>query len=197
MATIAVDLDGVCYEWHRTVRYMFNEYKGYNLPPVDSWWDTWWAPKEKGYINAEDVNWLFTEGIDLGLFRYGHVTTGAVVGLRKLVDAGHRLLVATHRPTRAVPDTLAWLHYLDIPWSGVHIISDETSKTIVDADILLDDKTENCMDWAESQRTALLFDRPWNQKCPPSIRIHRVFGWTGVEKGMYLAEHVEDWGYRV
>jgi len=169
---IAIDLDGVCYEWQRTYRYMMREYRGVDMPPIEDFWYDWDAPDK--YTSEADREWLWTEGVRLGLFRYGHVTTGAIVGLRALIDRGHDLLVVTHRPSVAVPDTLAWLSYINIPWSEIHILSRGESKAQVDAKVLVDDKPANIYDWNEKNpsRRAIIYNRPWNKQCLAGFRAY-------------------------
>jgi 5'(3')-deoxyribonucleotidase len=41
-------------------------------------------------------------------------------------------------------------------------MSNMQSKTLVPADILVDDKRENLLEWAADGRTAIRFSRPWN-----------------------------------
>lgn len=175
---IVIDLDGPVYEYARTARYMINHYiRKPNelplLPPVAEFWTEWW-PKE---ISKEEWGWLNANGIKLGLFRYGHVTRGAIVGLRALHEAGHSLVVGTHRPEPAVPDTLAWLSYLNLPWSDVHILSNEEPKTQINGDILVDDKPANILPWLKLGRSGILFDRPWNKQ--PSFS-RRAYDWEAV-----------------
>lgn len=176
---IAVDLDGVCYEWRRTYRYMMHQYRGVEMPPVDKFWLSWNAPD--AYTSKEDRDWIWNEGVELGLFRYGHVLQGAVVGLRQLQALGHSLEVVTHRPSNAVLDTLAWLNYLAIPWSGIHIISNGANKARVSsADLLIDDKPENCEHFVEAGRRAILFHSPANENYEEGPIIQRADGWPGV-----------------
>ena len=172
---IAVDLDGVCYEFEKTARYMLREYRGCTgLETESTHWD--WISER---VSDVDWEWLWNDGVALGLFRFGHCVRGSINGLRQLRDAGHSLLAVTHRPSRAVPDTLAWLAYNGIPWSEVHILSDGQSKSTIKADILIDDKPENVDDWVNGVK-ALLFDRSWNQEYSDNTWVKRVFGWKGV-----------------
>ena len=184
---IGVDLDGVVYEFHRTVRYMLNHYREMDLPPADELFKEWW-PRE---VSKEDWDWVFSEGIKLGLFRYGHMTRGARVGLQALHDAGHDLLIITHRPETAVNDTIDWasLYFRDIPLAGINILSHGEPKYGVKADLLIDDKWENVRDWMEQTsiteaRRAILFDAPWNNSVPHKdlsrLDITRAIGWSGV-----------------
>jgi len=187
---IAIDLDGVTYEFERTARYMLRELRGYadvkELQTESTEWD--YIPN---HIGSDDWRWLWDEGIELGLFRYGHVSTGAIVGLRALLKAKHDLLVVTHRPRKAVPDTLAWLSYINIPFSEVHILSDGQRKSSVAADLIIDDKWENVREWAQRDRHAILFDRPWNQDHYDTDQITRAFGWGKV------VDAVQDVGLRL
>lgn len=175
---VAVDLDGTAYDWQRTVRYMLNNYRGCEIPPLEDFWFHWDAVDQ--YTTEEDRDWLWTEGIRLGLYRYGHVTQGAILGLQKILRRNHELLVVTHRPQSAVQDTIDWLSYIKIPWAEIHILSDGEPKTSVTADVLIDDKVENVREWQAAGRKGLLFDRPWNWYHADARGLERVKGWEGV-----------------
>jgi 5'(3')-deoxyribonucleotidase len=177
MSRIAVDLDGVCYEWDRTARYMLREYRGCaQLSKESASWNDL-----RDSVSKDDWDWLWTGGVKRGLFRYGHMVTGARLGLETLVRMRHKIIVVSHRPESAVSDTLEWagLYFKGIPLSGFHIMSSRHSKTTVSWDLLIDDKPENIEDAVEADRTGYLFDRPWNQGSTAGTR---VFGWTDVVK---------------
>lgn len=188
-----VDLDGVCYEWQRTYRYMLREYRGVEMPPIEDFWYRWDAQKDYG--TKADHDWMWSEGVKLGLFRYGHMVKGARRGLQELDTRGHEIVVATSRPERAVSDTLDWLslYMKDIPLAGVHILSNGTSKGDLDGDILVDDYDKNIVDWTTTGRTAWLFSQPWNWESElPSVDslVRRATGWNGV---IWLTEEEEKW----
>lgn len=186
---IAVDVDGVLYEWDRTARYMLRTYRDTVVGESLTW------DYIEQHVPRSDWGWLWTDGVDLGLFRYGHCVAGSIVGLRNLLADGHSLAVVTHRPSSAVPDTLAWLNYINIQWSEVHILSNGESKAQVDADILIDDKMENVIEWAASGRKALLFDRPWNQQIE-ATRIERCYDWRDVVNSV-KRQSIRDTGFAV
>lgn len=183
MAVVAVDLDGVCYEWHRTYIYMMKKYRGVEFPgDWRKWWVNWNSPDS--YTTAADRMWIWTEGVRLGLFRHGHVTRDAIVSLVELADTGNELIVCTHRPASAVRDTINWLdhHFGSLtpyPWSDVRILSGRQPKTTVSADILIDDKDSNVYEWAEAGRQAIVFARPWNVGVAGE-GITRATGWADV-----------------
>jgi len=175
---IAVDLDGVCYEFQRTYRYMIREYRGVEMPPVSEFWTYWDAQKQFG--TKADHDWMWGGGVKKGLFRYGHMVTGARRGLEQLQQDRHKLIVVTHRPESAVTDTLEWvsLYFKGIRLSGFHILSSQNSKTTIPWDVLIDDKKENIQDARAAGRQAILFSRPWNE------------GWDWMSTG---ARRASDW----
>jgi uncharacterized HAD superfamily protein len=185
---VAVDVDGVQYEWDKTARYMLRTHRGNTHLTSES---THWNYIQDT-VSEEDWDWLWTVGVDKGLFRYGHLVRGAIEGLRALVRDGQELMVITARPKEAVRDTLAWLTLMDIPWNGIHILSNGEPKTKIEADVLIDDKPENVMAWAQMMgRTGFLFSRAWNIAIPDHLlkdwfrvvedgHIIRVHGWSEV-----------------
>lgn len=184
---IAIDCDGVLYEWEKTARYMLREIRGCGgLFHASDNWDT-----IMNSVPEEDWRWLWTEGVRLGLFRHGHLVQGSIIGVRALRDAGHELYLVTHRPKSAVRDTTAWLelHFGSedpYPWSGLHILSNQESKTMVDADLLIDDKPENISEWQASGREGILFSRPWNRDYRRATWIAN--GWDHAVSLVALAE---------
>jgi 5'(3')-deoxyribonucleotidase len=184
---IACDLDGVAYEWHTAVVYMLNNYRGYHLDWRD-WTDWNWIER---VVTPEDWEWLWTDAIDLGLYRYGHVIKGAIIGIQELQRNGHEVVFVTHRPKSAVQDTLDWLSYVRLRPSGVHILTAEEAKTSVPADLYIDDKKENIQDVAvNSSKKIIAFDQPWN-KGPlagesegEGTRFRRAYGWEDVVKAV-------------
>lgn len=180
---IAVDLDGVMYEWSKTARYMLREYKGYpRSGPMGVESQDW--DYLMNNITPEDWDWLWKEGIELGLFRYGHVVTGSQIGVRKLREQGHKVSIVTHRPDSAVADTIDWLSLLQNPragvvFDGVHILTNGERKSSVVGDVLVDDKPSNIEDWVGHGRRGILFDREWNQDETPAGSI-RAYGWEDV-----------------
>ena len=164
---IGVDLDGVCYKWSKTARYMLREM----LPGSPYTREGPMGQEADGYdyiqrnIAPEHWKWLWTEGVRLGLFRHGHIIKGAVEGVNALAADGHDMIIVTHRPKAAVTDTLRWLAFADFPLAGVHILTDQQPKSTVPCDVYIDDKPENVVDMAENTdaRLVALYDAPWNQ----------------------------------
>lgn len=180
---IGLDIDGVMYQWDKTTRYMLREvlpdspYK--DLLHQDSLsWD--WVQER---VAPEHWNWLWTEGVRLGLFRYGHLYSGTIQAVRELATLGEVVLI-THRPKQAVNDTLAWLTYQNLPLAGVHLLTNQENKASVRpwCDVYLDDKPENITDLCEGTPAQLvcLMRRPWNlawEHPPTGQRFEVVKDW--------------------
>ena len=151
---IALDLDGPTYEYDRTAQYMLRTYRGAQLHQPSESWD--WIQDQ---VSKADWHWLWSEGVQRGLFRYGHMHVGARAGIEALVAYGYKITIVTHRPPAAVPDTIDWisLMFKGIPLVGLHILSNQEPKTTVEADILIDDKPANLDAWADEGRTAIQF----------------------------------------
>jgi 5'(3')-deoxyribonucleotidase len=141
------------------------------MPPVDEFWTSWNADQES--TNRADRDWIWTEGVERGLFRYGHMVKGARRGLEALVEQGHKLSIVTHRPENAVTDTLEWagLYFKGIPLAGFNILSQGQPKTTVGWDVLIDDKPENIADAEAAGRIGIMFSQPWNQDASPACRV--------------------------
>lgn len=165
---IAIDMDEVLYSFERTARYLLrNVYprreKLGSLRAPFAQWDI------AGIVGDNAYKWLFEDGIKAGLFRHGHVITGAMLGVRALKAAGHELIVVTHRPSAGVQDTLAWLDFhfgreYPYPWSGINILSGGEPKTEVPWDLIIDDSPANIEDAFEAGRGGVLFGAAWNDE---------------------------------
>jgi uncharacterized HAD superfamily protein len=179
---IGLDIDGVMYKWDKTARYMLRDvlpgspYKE-TLKQESQGWD--WI---KENVEPRHWEWLWTEGIRLGLFRYGHSYPGTIQAIRSLAMLGDVVLI-THRPKEAITDTLAWLSLLNLPLAGLHLLTNSEPKSIVrpSCDIYLDDKPDNIVDLAEhtSADEVCLMRRPWNAAWfPDEYRISVVKDWA-------------------
>lgn len=190
---LGIDIDGVMYRWDKTARYMLREilpnspYKNDpSLKEESSYWNH--IPDQ---VSKEHWNWLWKEGVELGLFRFGHLYPGTIKAMRELC-AEHKVILITHRPEQAVADTIMWLAMLNLPINGLHIQTHQEPKSLVlpQCDIYLDDKPENVQDLRmnTSARAVALMDQPWNahyDTLPHTDglsgrhvnHIHRVFGW--------------------
>lgn len=188
-----LDLDGVCYQFEKTARYMLRKRisdRGVNPPAELSVASRGWNAIRDVLENADlaaDWEWLWAEAVGQGLFRYGHVVTGAIEGVQALNELGE-VVVVTHRPKAAVHDTLTWLSFMfdKAPLAGVHIQSNGQKKSEVNPRpaIYIDDATHVADDIiSNTSSSVILFDQPWNQDFGLlSPRLYRAVGWQEVIK---------------
>ena len=176
---IGVDLDGVCYQWDKTARYMLREIlpaspyaKDGPLGVESTSWDYIEQNVAKG-----DWKWLWKQGVELGLFRHGHLYPGTIKALRALDKIGN-VVAVTSRPEKAIEDTMAWIAFHKLPLREVVVLHGGRKSETRECAMYLDDKPENCTDlvegWPESY--ICLMDRPWNQGTSPH-GVSRIVTW--------------------
>lgn len=164
---VLVDLDGVVYDFHSCLKYLVEAHFGVRLPPVDELFDRW--DGHKRYLDTEMEHWLWTEGVEkYGLFRHGHVLRGAIDGLN-LISQDYDIIIGTHRPPNARQDTLEWIAFNRIPCKEVVLLWNEEPKSWIDADVIIDDKPENVVDFIISGRYGILWSRPWNRDLQATV----------------------------
>jgi 5'(3')-deoxyribonucleotidase len=186
---IGLDLDGVCYEWSATAQYMIRERMVARgaVPPAELWetpkyWD--WI---ENYTPAEDWAWLWSRGIEEGLYRYGHCVKGAIGGAQAISKLGDTTII-TARPKAAVHDTMAWLELMfnRVPLAGVVIQSDGQKKSEVECDVYIDDAKHNLEDLLDNTDAMVIqFVQPWNEDFEPrsllqTSRLFRAYNWREV-----------------
>jgi FMN phosphatase YigB (HAD superfamily) len=156
-ASVAVDLDDVVLDFtggvREAVRREFGvdpgEFTAWDLGPVlnpivgRDWWD--WL-RDRSWI------WSHFPAVD-----------GAMGGLERLRNMGCRLECVTHKPRWAEHIVWRWLGKWRPPFHSVTIVPQGQSKAAHSgAEILVDDRPENCLEWAATGRPAILFERPHN-----------------------------------
>lgn len=167
MATkrIGVDLDGVCYQWDKTARYMLREIlpdSPYKYDPALKIPSQSWDYIEQ-HVEKKHWRWLWDQGIALGLFRHGHMFPGTIKAIRELAEFAD-VIAITSRHKSTVPDTAAWVSYHQLPLSGLHIVGGEPKSLVKPlCDVYIDDKPENCADLLQTGAVVAMPDRPWNQ----------------------------------
>lgn len=177
-----LDVDGVLYKWSATGAFLLNEEFGLELGESTSW------NYLQDNVTEKQWKWLWTTGIERGLFRYGSLFKGARRFVDRLYEEGHDIVIITSRPEEALEDTMDWFSYQKLPAMEYHIIGHEAKKSDIKCDVYLDDSPRVLKDIVENRRSALmlLMDRPWNQEehiaksLRQSDQWYRVLGWDDV-----------------
>lgn len=184
---VAVDIDNCLYEWDATARHMLRRYlneTGKSEIPGLTVPSTHW-----NYIHEQVGNeaweWLWSYGVEQGLFRNGHIIKGALDSLRILCER-HDVILVTSRPKNAIMDTLEWVAFMlrGCKISGVHVLHSGEKKTTVPWDVLIDDGVHNAVDAVYAGKEVLLFTQPWNAQFDVGEQLGplavRVYGWGDV-----------------
>lgn len=183
---IGLDLDGVCYHFDRTARYMLRRRifdRGEAVPAELYHPSPGWNSIEE-WVSPADWDWLWSEGVEAGLFRYGHVVGGSIEGVQALSQLGD-VVAITARPMAAVHDTLVWISTMfdKAPLSGIVIQSFGQKKSEVNPtpDVYIDDALHNAEDILRNTlSTVVLYDAPHNNYAPETDRLVRAKGWDDV-----------------
>lgn len=160
---LAFDVDDVLLDFGgRVIQTVNKEYDaGLSLEDVTSWdlnklldpilgedWWAWWEERDWLWSKADAIN-------------------GAMGGLRRLHQQGHYIQLVTAKPYWARKGLNHWLARWN-PYFDELIVGEARppmeKHLVSDALILTDDKPDNCIEWAETGRIALLFDRPHNRE---------------------------------
>jgi hypothetical protein len=152
---LAFDLDNVIYPFVQVL----GDYAALSTgrPRGDFPDATKWEFYEDWGMDWEAFLDLYCQGVEEDyVFRQGQPIDGALRALRVLQADGHTIHLITDRfiGYGAIPLTEGWLYKWDIPYDTLTFAAD---KTIIDADILFDDRPSNVDAWRALGRTAFLF----------------------------------------
>lgn len=173
---IAVDMDDVIVDYCGGVRAAveleygitlpeFTEYKLGSIldPVVGRPWFEW----------MQDRDWIW---------KTFPAIPGAIGGIEALRKMGYRIEIVTHKPEWAEATTWQWLgRWRPMAHSVVLVDPEDKKSDHTNAQLLIDDKYENVLDFRRAGRDAILFDRPHNKKVrlPGVARAHN---WAEVIK---------------
>ncbi len=141
------------------------------LDPIvgENWWH-WWKRRD----------WLWAQA---------PAVPGAIGGLTTLRRKGHYLEVVTSKPDWAEAQTWRWLGKWRPPVQQVTIVGPDARKVdFTEADLIIDDKPDNCLQFVNEDREAILFDRPHNRS---EQRFMRVASWENIPTLVEYLSQVE------
>lgn len=168
---VAVDIDGVLYDFISEMCFLLREHRGMNIRREDI---TTWQTADK--IGEKDWKWLWQQR---ELFQDGNLVSGAKRGyelLKKIADAP----IVTSRPERVIADTYLWLALHRFPCQELHILGGDQRKSEVPWDVIIDDKDEHILDAVAAGRRAIVFTQQWNLQLEPLAGVKRADNWTEV-----------------
>ena len=183
---ILLDMDEIIAQWVSRITQYYNEDHGtsFTLDDVKNWdVTTNFGPGSEGAIRS------YMRYIEL--YRDLEPVEGAIVGMKKLLDAGHELRIVSSVPKCAgisYHGKLEWLRRNTPFFNLKHFIASHVKDEQM-GDVLFDDGLHNIMPFVKSGRNAVVLDRPWNHDIVPAMLkynvtksevrlIHRVSHWN-------------------
>ncbi len=158
---IAVDIDDVLYPWYDRAH---EACLAAGLIPPGTPPPTSWQVHEDYQVSLEAwVNALEKPTLDGSLYD-GAPYPGVLRSLERLVEAGHSIHLITARGWLAhgkviKGHTIRWLEAWEVPYSSLTFAQD---KTILMADVFIDDSPRNIDALIAAKRAVRIVSRPWN-----------------------------------
>lgn len=168
---IGVDLDGCAYDFTEALRtWLFknNVFTMEEMPdPVG-----WNFFEDQWNMTLDDFIHHCGQGVDAEhIFLHGEPIEESAIYINELKGDGHTIHIATARSygQKSAANTEAWLKLWDIPYDSLTLGND---KTLLNVDIMIDDRDKNYLQLVEAGIKTYLLDRPWNQDLATDDRIY-------------------------
>lgn len=154
---IGVDLDNCLYPFVSVFRQYVHQSTGRPMAelPDETCWDFYSV--QWGFTTEEFLS-MYEAAVDDGpLFFSGTPISGSLEALHHLRSLGHTLHIVTDRRIgrRWAEGTVSWLDKWKVPYDSLTFSAD---KTIVDVDVLIDDRPRNVQAARAVGIAAFLFD---------------------------------------
>lgn len=157
---IGVDIDGVLADHLPPRCARFHAWYGYKVTPSEILDVN--EPLGGTGISMEDhVKMLYA--IDTGHFLDMRVIPGARTSLNHLQDAGHELILISHRTDDIHDITADWAAEHRVPYDELYVGAPPDKTQLVDIDVLIDDSVSNVNRAAASGGEGVLFCRHYNE----------------------------------
>lgn len=146
---IAVDLDGVCYNFTAALASYIEQVTGERFSTKPQCWEFY--ATDWGMPLAEYLYW-FKEGVDAGwIFALGEPAPGCIEALTALRADGHTIHLCTERNIGrlAKVNTAKWLEAVGMPYDSLTFVTGDKSETLI-ADIAIDDRPKNVDQWIDA-----------------------------------------------
>ncbi|OPZ79020.1 MAG: 5' nucleotidase, deoxy (Pyrimidine), cytosolic type C protein (NT5C) [Actinobacteria bacterium ADurb.Bin444] len=169
--TLAVDLDGVLGQLLTPVLSDFRKRTGVT---VEERHVTNWNYKSGAFSVGKEIERFMATPENV---QRVPVVPGARDALLDIYQT-MKIVIVTARPPHVERATRYWLLNHGFRWPMVFA----DVKPAVRADILIDDRWENCAAWAWTSRVAYLFAQPWNEFYPVGGNVRRVSGWPEITR---------------
>lgn len=171
---IALDMDGVLYDWEGNLRTLIAEAFDIPEPPRTTTWKMQWMTKDHWTWYHQNIHRVFGEG---------EAIRGALKGAAALLNLTTELAIVTSGTEAACEAKLDWLDANDVAYDSFYLVPlSEKKPDHCVADLYVDDSPHVVDDVIrETMATAVLFDQLYNDSYHmeewPNPRIIRAVGW--------------------
>lgn len=171
---IAIDVDDVIIDLVPSWLYEYNKLQGTRFTKEQmQHWDF-----ERNGLN----HMIYTDAFNTNVYKQAGEIEGAFNAINKLIQHGIEYVFVT-AGVSLLPEKIRWMNEYGYISSGGKL--DErlivaSNKSLIDADMIIDDKYETIMKWPRGKRS-ILFTQPWNASYEllPERGI-RCDGWTQI-----------------
>jgi 5'(3')-deoxyribonucleotidase len=178
---LLIDQDQVICDWVGRILEWYNEDKKTSFTKADI---TSWDVKMNLGEHSEDFLRSCMRYPEF--YRDLEPVEGAIYGMRRLIDLGHDVVIATAIPKCAgiaYHGKLEWIRR-NMPFFDLNNFVAIQRKYLLDADVLFDDGLHNIVPWAKKgwPHHAVILDCPWNAQRvedePEMGFVYRVSHWN-------------------
>jgi len=153
---IGVDVDGVLRDFMGKFIAIYRQDYPSNTTKIEDVND--WN-LNKFFTETEDARQYYLDNASR-IFPNAGMYPGCSDFLRQIKELGHNIIIITHQLIGTEKYTQDWLTAYNVPYDSLVFTAD---KTIVDADIYIDDGLHYIDAYNKAGKRAVIFDRPWNQ----------------------------------
>ena len=162
---VAIDVDGVLFDFAGVVTKHFSDYFGTELPAPKNWefFEDWGLSAEAFYTLLDHLT------VEREIFNEGSPIPKTMVGWQAMREQGLRLHVITHRSWSAHAQTIQWLERYQLIPDSLHFTGDKApvlASLALDEFASIDDHYDQYAHYKAYDTKAFLFTQPWNAGHP-------------------------------
>ncbi|NBS71322.1 hypothetical protein EBT31_20795 [bacterium] len=170
---VAIDLDGVVFDFSRVVTAVFSKYLKTDLPTPTKWefFDEWNMTASDFYTLLDHLT------VETEFFNSESPIRHTMVGWQSLREQNLRIHVITHRSHCAYDQTVKWLERYRLIPDTLHFAGDKApilSALMIDEGASVDDNIGQYEDYFDMGIRSYLFNQPWNSQKKNARRVNNL-----------------------
>jgi hypothetical protein len=162
---VAIDLDGVMFDFSTAITKRFSEHFGVQFPTPVNWefYEEWGLSASNFYQILDKLT------VETELFNEGAPIYKTLVGWNNLRDQGLNIHIITHRSQSAYGQTIKWLERYQLIPDSLHFTGNKAEvlqAITVDESASIDDHVEQYVNYQTMGVRGYLFTHDWNRNYP-------------------------------